>query len=94
MKKPSKSHSMFAAAICRGLSEGGDGCEYFGSLGGWQYYKEYAMKLGWLDKNGKLTEEGMKIGTACQTIPKNRAYFFHREYVNAIVGVLGRINWE
>jgi len=75
---------LFPAAICRDKAEGGDGFRYFGSYLSWNYYYNYAIKLGWLDEDGELTEIGKKIGLACNSIGVSRAYFYKNAYLEAV----------
>ena len=82
---------VFVAAICRGKAEGGNGCEYFGSLGGWNAYYDTAVVLGWIGEDGELTELGRRLGGRCSSIGKNRAYFYCREYVEAIKEIVGEL---
>jgi hypothetical protein len=90
-----KSHSMFAAAIVRDISEGGDGTQYFGSLMGWSFYRKYAEDVGWINSQGELTDIGKIVGEKCRKIPKNRAYFWAWEYTSAVSEAYGGdVIWE
>jgi hypothetical protein len=82
---------VFAAAICRGKAEGGNGCEYFGSFGGWSAYYDMAVGLCWIGEDGELTELGRRLGERCSLIGKNRVYFYCGEYVEAIKEIVGEL---
>lgn len=79
--------TIFQAAICRDLAEGGDGTRYFGSLGGWQSHMNASVLSGLVSAQGALTEAGAALGSACKSIPHGRAYFFSDQYGRAIMEV-------
>lgn len=79
--------TIFQAAICRDLSEGGDGTKYFGSTAAYGYHVKCAQDNGLLEVVGDdevLTKHGQILGSLCQSIPDNRAYAFTDKYQAAI----------
>ena len=55
--------SIYEAALCRSLYEGGDGRDYIEFC--YDEYKEFAIEHLLLDENGELTEVGERLGEAC-----------------------------
>lgn len=49
----------FPAAILKGIIEHGDATRYFGSLGGFSYYKEQAQARKLIDADAAPTETGL-----------------------------------
>lgn len=81
---PEHGITLFAAAICRDIAEGGSGTRYFGSTMSYRSHEAVAISEGLLDAAGKLTALGRAIGDACKEIPAGRAYFYRDDYDRAI----------
>lgn len=76
--------SIFMAAICRDLAEGGSGTAFFGSLGSFAAHRRDCIRAGLIGENGLLTEDGRRLGVECRDIRRGRAYFHSDAYNDAI----------
>lgn len=79
-----KNISIYEAALCRDLVEGGNGMKYFGSLMGFKDHQNDAVRHNLISLDGGLTSLGRALGVACKDIPNGRAYGYAELYRQAI----------